>query len=280
MPPPHPLEPLAGLAGVPDAVEAARAACDALRWHRAMRRRWAEVRAEAGLRAVAAGLRADGVPVPLAEVRDVARGAAGAPPGPVGDALRGALRVQAQVEQLAPPPGRAAPSVAAGQLLARLHAAAVGPAADAGRPRDVAPPGDLRGLGEAPSGAVLAARLAALGDLLARPVPPSLPGLVVAAVAYGEVLLLRPFAQANGVVARGLWRHLLVRLGTDPTGAVVPEVAWADTPAVHVSAAAHLGAGGPEGVARWLVHCAEGVVAGAAEATRVADGVLAGRLPG
>lgn len=233
MPPPHPLEPLAGLAGVPDAVEAARAACDALRWHRAMRRRWAEVRAEAGLRAVAAGLRADGVPVPLAEVRDVARGAAGAPPGPVGDALRGALRVQAQVEQLAPP-----------------------------------------------SGAVLAARLAALGDLLARPVPPSLPGLVVAAVAYGEVLLLRPFAQANGVVARGLWRHLLVRLGTDPTGAVVPEVAWADTPAVHVSAAAHLGAGGPEGVARWLVHCAEGVVAGAAEATRVADGVLAGRLPG
>lgn len=280
MPTPHPLEQVAALDGVGAAVDAARTACDELRWHRALRRRWAEVRTEAGVRAVTHGLVADGVPVPLDQVRDVARGAQEAPSGPVGAALLGALRAHAEVARLMPAPGGAAPSVPPGQLLARLHAAAVGPDPAAGRPRGMRAPGDLRGLGEAPSGAVLAVRLEALAGLLAAPLPPQVPALVLAAVAYGEVLLLRPFDRANGVVARGVLRHLLVRHGVDPVGVTVPEVAWAPNPMLHVATAAHLGAGDPAGVARWVVHCAESVVAGAAEARRVADAVLAGRLAG
>lgn len=279
MPTPHPLEPVAALDGVRAAVDAARTACDELRWHRALRRRWAEVRAEAGVRAVAHGLAADGVPVPLEQVRDVARGAQEAPSGPVGTALQGALRAHAEVERLVPAPGGAAPSVPPGQLLARLHAAAVGPDPSAGRPRGSGEPGDLRGLGEAPSGDVLGVRLTALADLLGTRLPPAVPALVLAAVAHGEVLLLRPFERANGVVARGVLRYLLVRHGADPLGVTVPEVAWAPNPMLHVAAAAHLGTGEPAGVARWVVHCAESVVTGAAEARRVADAVLAGRLP-
>ncbi|MFS0705943.1 hypothetical protein AB6N23_15640, partial [Cellulomonas sp. 179-A 9B4 NHS] len=59
-------DPLAALAAVPavaEAVAAARAACEELRWHEAFRRRSREVRAEAGLRAAAASAALDGAPV-------------------------------------------------------------------------------------------------------------------------------------------------------------------------------------------------------------------------
>src|SRR5436309_2251143 len=70
---------LAGFPGVPEAVDGAREACAALRWHPALRRRAAEARAESGVRAVRASAALAGARVPVSLVRDVARGAAAFP---------------------------------------------------------------------------------------------------------------------------------------------------------------------------------------------------------
>jgi hypothetical protein len=279
--PDHPLEPLAALDGVPGAVAAARAACEELRWHRALRRQWPVARTEAGVRCAHAGAEADGLRVPLDVVRDVARGAAAPPSGPDGALLRGALGVQAEVERLMAAPGatRALRVVPLGQLLARLHAVGRGaPDPDAGVPRRDAQPQDLRGLGAAPVGSELADRLALLADLVARPLPATVPALVLAAVVHGELMTLRPFASGNAAVARGVLRHLLTAGGVDPVGVVVPEAAWSARPAVHLATAAGYAAGGAAGVGAWVQHVAAAVQVGAAEGTRVADAVLAGRL--
>ena len=279
--PGHPLEPLLHLDGVAQAVDQARRACEELRWHRALRRQWAVVRAEAGVRAAHAGMILDGLRLPLTVVRDVARGAAPPPAGPDGDAVLAALRVQADVERLMAPPGATGGggAVPFGQLLVRLHlAAAAGPAEWTGRPRDAQQPEDLRGLGSAPTGGELAARLAALADLVARPLPAQVPALVLAAVVHGELLALRPFGEGNGAVARGLVRHLLTAHGVDPVGVVVPEVHAAREPNVYLSTAAGFISGTPEGVAAWLRYCAGSVTTGAEEGRSVAEAVLAGRL--
>lgn len=300
---PHPLAALVELDGVADAVREAREACQELRWHRALRRQWSVARTEAGVRAAHGGLAVDGVRVPLDLVRDVARGAAEPPRGPDGDRVLGALRVQAEVERRMPAPGAAARggSVPAGQLLARLHAAAAGPAPDAGRPRTGAHTdedgaagvdagaadaggaaasvhGELRGLGPAPTGAELRARLALLLDLVDRPLGTHVPAVVLGAVALGELLVLRPFADHNAAVARGLLRHLLTREAVDPVGVVVPEVVWAGRPLPHVATAARFATGDPAGVGEWLRHVASSVTRGAHEGTAIADAVLAGRL--
>ena len=279
--PGHPLEPLLHLDGVAQAVDQARRACEELRWHRALRRRWAVVRTESGVRAAHAGMILDGLRLPLALVRDVARGAASPPAGPDGDALLAALRVQAEVERLMAPPGATlgAGAVPFGQLLVRLHvAAAGGPSEWTGRPRDGQQPDDLRGLGPAPTGGGLAARLGVLADLVARPLPAQVSALVLAAVVHGELLALRPFGEGNGAVARGMVRHLLTARGVDPVGVVVPEVRAAREPNVYLSTAAGFISGTPEGVAAWLRYCAGAVTTGAEEGRAVAEAVLAGRL--
>lgn len=272
----HPLEALARLDGVPEAVEEAREACTELRWHRALRRRWDVVRTESGVRCAWAGSVLDGVRLPLDLVRDVARGAASVG-GPEGDVVLGALRAQAEVTARMAPPG--APGSGAepplGQLLARLHSVLGHP--EAGRPRGDAQPEDLAGLGGAPTGLELTQRLGALADLVRAPLPPSVPALVLVGVVHGELLALRPFARGNAAVARAVLRHQLTRSGVDPVGVVVPEVAWLDQPAVHLSRAAGMASGSPEGAAVWLRHCAAAVVRGAHEATGIADAVLAGR---
>lgn len=280
--PSHPLEPLVDLPGVADAVAEARAACEALRWHRALRRQWSAARTEVGIRCAQAGLEVDGVRVPLDVVRDVARGAEQPPAGVEGELVLGALRLQAEVERLMAAPGSTAraATVPWGQLLARLHAAVVagGDLGTTGRPRTDHQPQDLRGLGEAPTGTVLSGRLAGLAELAGAPLPPTVPALVLAAVVHGELLTLRPFDRGNGAVARAVFRLQLTRGGVDPVGVVVPEVAWRASPNVHLGAAAGFATGTPDGVAAWVRHCAQAVVLGAQEGTRVADAVLAGRL--
>lgn len=278
--PEHPLEPLARLDGVAEAVAAARAACEELRWHRALRRAWPVARAEAGVRCAHAGAAVDGVRLPIELVRDVARGAAAPPAGPDGDVVRGLLGVQAEVERLMASPGATrSPSVPLGQLLARLHAVGRGTPDDAaGRLRSGDQPGDLRGLGPAPVGAELGDRLAALAELVARPLPAEVPALLLAAVVHGELMTVRPFPSGNGAVARGVLRHLLTRGGVEPVGVAVPEAAWAARPTVHLGAAAGYATGTPAGVGGWVRHVAAAVQVGAAEGTRVADAVGAGRL--
>ena len=160
-----PLAPLLDLPGVADAVERARVACEELRWHEAYRRRWREVRAEAGLRATRASCAIDGVRVPLSLVRSLATGGGHAP------VVVGALRATALVESLMPALGArgavALPPLR--QLLARVHVAAAGgwlPDDDRRPPAVGRAARDLTGLGPAPVGDELAARV----DLLDRTV--------------------------------------------------------------------------------------------------------------
>ncbi|WP_225755034.1 Fic family protein [Actinotalea sp. Marseille-Q4924] len=290
MPAPHPLTGLAMLP-VGDEVEAARRACEELRWHRALRRQWAVARAEAGVRAAHAGAVLEGVRVPLEHVRDLARGAGTAPDGAAGTVLLGAVRAQAVVEGLMAAPGstaRRAP-VPFRQLLARLHVAVVGGAAGGagehgrrpggavGRPRR-GEPLDLRGLGPAPAPEEVDARLDVLAAVVDAASSPAVPGVVLAAVAHGELLALRPFEHGNGLVARAVFRHLLVREGVDAVGVVVPEVRWVAEPLPYVATAARFATGTADGVAAWVRWCAGSVVRGAEEGTALADAVLAGRL--
>jgi hypothetical protein len=277
-----PLAPLLDLPGVREAVDRARTACEELRWHEAFRRRWREVRAEADLRAARASAAVDGARVPLDALRGVATGEA---PGTDGawQVAAGSLRATTLAAGWRPDlGGRAEPVVPPlGQVLARLHTAAGAgwlPDADLGRVRGAGvAPQDLGGLGPAPSGAEVADRLALLSRTVAAT---RVPALVVAAVVHGEVLTLRPFVAGNGLVARAVARMLLTGRGLDPTGAVVPEVAWTATPHPYVAAAARFATGAPEGVAGWVVAASGAVVAGAAEGRAVADAVLAGRLGG
>ncbi|WP_456845534.1 Fic family protein [Cellulomonas sp. P5_C6] len=271
---PDPLAPLLELPGVADAVERSRVACEELRWHEAYRRRWREVRAEAGLRATQASCAIEGARVPLSLVRSLATEGGHAP------VVVGALRATALVESLmpelgvrgavAPPPLR--------QLLVRVHVAA-GEGwldhADLGRLRAADRPQDLTGLGSAPAGEELAARL----DLLDETVRASrVPALVVGAVVHAELLALRPFRAGNGLVARAVARLLLTSRGLDPTGSIVAESAWAAALNPYLGGAAGFATGSAEGVAAWLRAYGDAVVAGADEACAIADGVRAGTL--
>jgi len=268
------LDRLAALPGVEDAVAAARDACTELRWHPALRRRSAEARAEATIRAARCSAALDGARYPVDLVRDAARGARDLPDDPTGLVARGALRAVTEARHL-----EATVSRTPSQVLARLHvAAAAGVVPDdaLGRPRAAGEaPGDGGGT-PAPDGAALSARLASLGELLEAPA--SAPALVVAAVAHGEVATLRPFVAGNGVVARALARTVIVGRGLDPMGVVVWEAAHLNAGPRYATALAAYAAGTPDGVAHWLRHCAEAVVDGAGEGRAVCDAVLAGRL--
>jgi Fic family protein len=276
------LERLAALPGVPEAVEEAREACTQLRWHPALRRRAAEARAEAGIRAVRASAALAGARLPVDLVRDVARGAATFPPDASGRAAHGVLRAHAAAEALAAGWERAPL-----QVLARLHVAAAAglvPDAALGRPRL---PGEAPGDGAdllRPDGSALPAadpaqvpgRLAALADLLRAPA--SVPALVVAALAHAEIATLRPFITANGVVARAVCRALVVGRGLDPTGVAVWEAALLAAGPPYPLALAGYAEGTVDGVRSWLLLFAAAVTDGAGEGRAVADAVLAGRL--
>ncbi len=289
-----------------DAVERARTACDELRWHEAYRRRWREVRAEAGLRAAHASAALEGARLPLDLVRSLATGTTswstsgnpvpadeGAPPVVVRDAasqgappvdaqsvLVGALRGASLVEALVPDLGAqgrvSLPPLP--QLLARAHTVVgVGwlPVDALGRLRTDEPALDQRGLGAAPNGREVAARV----DLLARTVATTTaPALVVAALVHAEVLAVRPFVAGNGLVARLVARVLATTGGLDPTGSVLPELTWADAPQLYTAGVAGYATGEPERVAQWLTAYSSAIVAGAAAARTVADSVLAGSL--
>jgi hypothetical protein len=271
---PDPLAPLLGLPGVADAVERSRVACEELRWHEAYRRRWPEVRAEAGLRATRSSCAIDGVRVPLSLVRSLATEGGHAP------VVVGALRATALVESLMPPLGSrgAAALPPLRQLLVRLHVAVGGgwlDDADLGLLRRAEPPQDLTGLGPAPVGDELAARI----DLLDATLRASrVPALVIGAVVHGELLALRPFRAGNGLVARAVARLVLTTRGLDPTGSVVAEASWAAALNPYLGAAAGFATGSADGVSAWLRFCGSAVVDGALEARAIADAVLAGSL--
>jgi hypothetical protein len=133
------------------------------------------------------------------------------------------------------------------QALARMHAL-VGvdePVEARGRPR---PDFDQ------------SARLRGLADLIATSQSPA---LLVATVAHGELLALQPFASANGILARAVWRGIIVESGLDPTGLVMSEVGVRDlgVPAYRAALDAYQ-RGTSEGVASWIRHCCRAVELG------------------
>jgi hypothetical protein len=96
---------------------------------------------------------------------------------------------------------------------------------------------------------------------------------VVAAVAHGELLTLKPFGNADGVVARAVSRLVTIASGLDPHGLGVPEVSWMRQPADYRDAARGFADGAPDGVAAWLVLCCRALQAGAQEALSIAESV-------
>ncbi|MGW4807352.1 oxidoreductase [Kitasatospora sp. NPDC004272] len=287
-----PLAPLARLAGVPEAVAEVRKNVDRLYGHRVMRRRAAEVTSESALRGARASAALDGADWPLEEVRR--RTDFGADPG--ARTVGAALRLSAEAGQLLGV-WRTSPL----QVLARLHLLAAGdgdPAA--GRPRrdgeSAAPlfPLEIEATeGEAPDGPVgelppppppaeAAARLDQLAGLLAaraeRPTGGA-PALVTAAVVHGELLALRPFGTHNGLVARAAQRIVLTAEGLDPKAICPAEVGLAElgTAAYRHALLGYL-EGTPEGVARWLVHCAAALGLGVRESTAVCEAMQRGMV--
>ena len=272
------LRALGELPGIPDKVAAAREACERLRWHEALRRRIPEASAESRVRGAQASAALEGATVPLDLVRDVMRGAAQWPlePDPVQRVARGAVQATAESEHV-----RTLVSTAPLQALARLHVAAgAGVVADEqlGRPRVGAEQSaEFVDLGAAPPVDEVAARLDGLAAVLTA--DPAVPALVVVAVVHAEVVTVRPFVRANGVVARALARAVVQARGLDPTGVAVVEAGHAAQggPA-YLGALAAYATGTREGVALWLEHCADALVAAARAGEEVCDAVRAGRL--
>jgi hypothetical protein len=235
-----PLAPLAALPGVAEAVTRARDALVEVHNHPVNRRGWPATAAEAGLRAARASAALDGgaLEPAVTVVTD-----------PV---LAGAVRVAEESGRLLAV-WRTSPL----QALARMHVLA---AADLGR-------ADAE-LGR-PRGAPVPARLALLADLVTGAT--AAPAPVVVAVVHGELLTLRPFGSADGVVARAAARLAAVATGLDPKGLAVPEVGHLRRAAEYRAAAGAFASGTPEGVRRWVLHCCAQWEAGAREGRSIAE---------
>ncbi|MGI8678932.1 MAG: oxidoreductase [Jatrophihabitans sp.] len=242
--PPDPLGPLLDLPGVADAVDRTRAAVDSLLGNRTLRRRSADVSAESSLRGAWASAWLAGDEVALDDVRSGA--AAGDP------VVQGALRAQAAIGTLSDTWSRAPR-----QALARLHVLAAADLVESsdtlGRPVPWA----------APRLDVLAAVLAAT----------SAPAVIVAAIVHGEILGLDAFAPVSGVVARAAARLTLVDRGLDPKSLVVIEAGHRELRSEYDAALTAYRTGTHEGIAAWLVHCSEALVAGALETTAICQAI-------
>jgi hypothetical protein len=281
-----PFAALLDLPGVSGAVAEARTAVDGLLGHRVLRRRSAEVTAESALRGARASAELEGAGMELERLRGQLMNGqeitVQSKDPKLGQIAANAVRLHADLGAVLPS-WKGAPR----QALARLHvlaAAELGvPDEHLGRPRTspTDPVDDPLELGEAPQPIEVSARLDGLSRLLLAPT--SAPAVVVAAVVHGELLALRAFGVADGIVARAAARLVLVDRGLDPKAVSAPEVGHAELDAAglrashtHAYAAAAQGYvhGGSAGVAAWLVHCAQAVALGAREGVAVCEAIL------
>ncbi len=278
--PDDPLAALLPLPDVQDAVAEARTAVDALLGHRVLRRGSAEVTAESALRGARASAELEGAGIELERLRGqlMGGGTVALPNKDPRGALvvQGAVRLHADLGQLLVP-WRHSPR----QALARLHvlaAAELVPDPDAlGRPRPAGVvPEDPLGLGPAPEPVEVAARLDGLARVLTAGT--TAPAVVVAAVVHGELMALRAFGTADGLVARAAARLVLVDRGLDPKAVSAPEVGHLELGDAHghgeyADALRAYVSGRPKGVATWLVHCARAVALGAREGLAVCEAI-------
>ncbi|MEV7966506.1 oxidoreductase [Sphaerisporangium sp. NPDC088356] len=266
-----PLAVIARLPGVPEAVQDARTAVDRLYGHRVLRRRGPEVSAESALRGARASAALEGADLPLETLRS------GTAESPV---AQGALRASSEVGRLSKT-WRTAPR----QVLARLHAVAAadlyrepaGPGGGEdllGRPRTGPATSDLLGLGPAPGAEAAAARTASLVSLITT--PSKAPALVLAAIVHAELVVLRPFGTADGLVARAAERLTLVEFGLDPKSLVAVEVGHVDSGEAYRESLRGYLKGTSEGVAGWVRHCATAVELGARESTAICEALQRG----
>ena len=239
-----PLAPLLELPGVADAVIAARDSLVGLHNHPVNRRGWPATAAEAGMRAARASAALDGAPLDPG-TDDIA--------GPV---LAGAVRAAEESGRLLGV-WRTSPL----QALARLHLVAAA---------DLVPADRQAGeLGRPHNSAEVSSRLGLLADLVTGDT--SVPAPVLVAVVHGELLALRPFPSANGVVARSAARLTAVVAGLDPKNLAVPEVGHLRKQAEYRSAAAGFATGTRDGLAEWILHCCAQWEAGAREGISIAE---------
>jgi hypothetical protein len=240
------------LPGVAEASDRARDALGRAHRHRANLRRWPVTAAEAALRSARASSVLDGGPVRLEDLAPASPDnlAAGDP------VFAGALRVAQALEG----GGGALVGIwqrAPLQALARLHMLAAADLVDDER------------LGRPRADGEVGPRLELLADLVTGRT--RAPAPVVAAVAHGELLTLKPFGSADGVVARAVSRLVTIASGLDPHGLGVPEVSWMRQPADYRDAAYRFADGTADGVGAWLVLCCRAMQAGAQEALSIAE---------
>jgi hypothetical protein len=228
------------------AAEAAREALAKAHRHRTNLRNWSVTAAESAVRGARSSSALDG-----GELRLDASGTEAHDP-----VLAGALRAgQALAGGTTSLIGiwRRAPL----QALARLHTLA---AADLT---------DERALGRPRPGTQIAARLDLLTRLLTG--ASSAPAPILAAVAHGELLTLRPFGCGDGVVARAVSRLVTIASGLDPHGLGVPEVYWLRRAEQYRSAAEGFASGTREGMVEWLLMSCNALSDGAREALSIAE---------
>jgi hypothetical protein len=268
--------------------------------HRMVRRRSAEVTAEASLRSARASAALAGFDVGLETLRgrldaapdDSAAAASGAAasgdPGSgdpaSGDAAVSPLAAAVATVRLYGELGTLRPTWerAPRQVLARMHVL-VGrgllaesrlgrPRVTDGFPLATDPAGrlaaDVLGLGSPPSPEETAVRLTGLTDLLVEKT--TAPAIVVAAVTHGELLAIRPFGALDAAIARAAGRLVLITLGLDPKALTAPDVGHVETGEYAEAARAYV-SGGADGVSRWVIHCARAVELGARESLAVCE---------
>jgi Fic family protein len=134
--------------------------------------------------------------------------------------------------------------------------------AELGRPRHTDIADDPLSLGTLPSARVAAQRLSLLADVLTTST--QAPALLVAAIAHGEVAVLRPFAWGSGLIARACARLVMAGRGVDPSLFTIPErgILESGRPA-YVKALRAYASGTPDGVRDFIVWHSTAVALGA-----------------
>lgn len=246
-----PLAPLLDLPGVVDAAERARDALGAVHRHKTNRRGWPATAAEAAVRAARSSSALEGGSMDFPR-----EGEEGDP------VLAGSLRVASNLDGDALGIILSTWKRAPLQALARLHLLAAADLVD-----------DQSALGRPRSDGGIGERL----DLLAQLVTggTSAPAPVIAAIVHGELLTLKPFGSADGIVARAASRLVATASGLDPHNLGVPEVSWMRRSQAYRDGAAGFASGTATGVGSWVVYCCGALEAGAMEATSIAEAAAA-----
>jgi len=244
---PDPLAPLVELPGVAAAADAARDALAAVHRHPVNLRGWLDSSVEASWRAAQSSAAIEGAAVSLRREEDVA--------DPV---LAGALRVALALTGDSLDTLTAVWTRAPLQALARLHLLVAADLVD-----------DQDQLGRPRVDSAVSQRLDMLAGLVSGGT--SVPAPVVTAVVHGELLAMKPFEVANGLVARAAARLAGAAAGLDPHCLGVPEVTWLRRADAYRGAVDGFAAGTAEGLTTWLVLHMEALEAGAGEARSIAE---------